>query len=310
MGDPNMPDQKLMPLAEAIARFVPDGATLYLAGLSHLVPFAAGHEIIRQRKKDLTLCRATPDIVFEQMIAAGCARKVVFCWAGNPGIGNLRVFRRAVEKGQPNPIAIEEYTMFGLTGSLLAGAMKLPFFPVRTNIGSDLPAHNPRIKTIADPYTGETISVVPPLTPDVAILHVQRADANGNAQVWGITTDHRDAAFAATTVIVTAEEIVDEAVIRADPNRTIVPDFVVSAVAHAPFGAHPSYAQGLYDRDNAFYAEWDELSADPARVAAYQAEWIDGVPDRAAYRAKLGERADRLSVPPAWSGPVNYGVYA
>lgn len=305
-----MADDKLMPMREAIARYVHDGDTIYLAGLSHLVPFAAAHEIIRQRKRDLVFCRPTPDILLEQMLSVGIIRKVEFCWAGNPGIGNLRVFRRVVEKGEPFPVEIEEYTMFGFTARLLAGAMNLPFMPVRTNLGSDLPAKNPRIKTIQDPYGGEILSVVPALRPDVSILHVQRADRAGNAQVWGITSDHRDAAFAATRVIICAEEIVDEAVIRADPNRTIVPDFLVSAVVHEPMGCHPSYAQGYYDRDNAWYQEWDRLSADQAAVDAYIAEWIDGVPDRAAYLAKLDElRKAKLQVPPAWSGQVSYGVY-
>ncbi|MCC6791884.1 MAG: CoA transferase subunit A [Thermomicrobiales bacterium] len=305
-----MADDKLMTMREAIAHYVNDGDTVYLAGLSHLVPFSAAHEIIRQRKKDLIFCRPTPDILVEQMLSVGILKKVEFCWAGNPGIGNLRVFRRVVEKGKPFPIEIEEYTMFGFTGRLLAAAMNLPFMPVRTNIGSDLPANNPRIKTITDPYSGEEISVVPALRPDVSILHVQRADRSGNAQVWGITSDHRDAAFAAKRVIVSAEEIVDESVIRADPNRTVVPDFLVSAVIHEPMASHPSYAQGYYDRDNPFYQEWDRLSADQAAVDAYVAEWIDGVPDREAYVAKLDATTRaKLQIEPAWSGEISYGVY-
>lgn len=305
-----MADEKLMTMREAIAQNVNDGDTVYMAGLSHMVPFSAAHELIRQRKKDLTFCRPTPDILVEMMLTVGIIKKVVFCWGGNPGIGNLRVFRRVVEKGQPFPIEIEEYTMFGYTGRLVAGAMNLPFMPVRTNVGSDLPAHNPNIKMIEDPYTGEKISVVPALNPDVAILHVQRADRAGNAQIWGITSDHRDAAFASKRVIVSAEEIVDESVIRADPNRTVVPDFMVSAVVHEPWASHPSYVQGYYDRDNWFYQNWDALSADQQKVNEYVAEWIDGVPDRAAYLAKLGEKTiAKLSVKPALSGQVNYGVY-
>lgn len=300
---------KLVSMQEAISRNVEDGMVLYMAGLSHLVPFAAGHEIIRQKKKNLTLCRPTPDIVFEQMIAAGCAKKVVFCWAGNPGIGNLRIFRRAVEKGIPNPIELEEYTMFGMTSRIQAGAMNLPFMPVRTTTGSDLLTKNPLIKTIEDPYGGEKITIVPALQPDLSILHVQRADKFGNAQVWGITSDHRDAAFAAQKVIVTAEEIVDESVIRADPNRTIVPEFMVSAVVEAPMGAHPAYAQGYYDRDNAFYEEWDALAADPAKVEEYMNDWIINLPDRAAYVARMQDRANKLKVPEALSGQISYGVY-
>jgi glutaconate CoA-transferase subunit A len=304
-----MAESKLVSMQEAISRNVHDGMVVYMAGLSHLVPFAAGHEIIRQKKKDLTLVRPTPDIVFEQIIAAGCAKKVIFCWAGNPGIGNLRVFRRAVEKGIPNPIELEEYTMFGMTSRVQAGAMNIPFMPVRTTVGSDLLGKNPLIKIIEDPYNGEKISVVPALQPDLSILHVQRADKYGNAQVWGITSDHRDAAFAAKNVIVTAEEIVDESVIRADPNRTVVPYFMVSAVVEAPMGAHPAYAQGYYDRDNAFYEEWDALAADAAKVDDYISEWITGVPDRAAYISKMQDRADRLRVSGALSGEISYGRY-
>lgn len=250
-----MDSSKLMSMKDAVAKHVKDGDTVYLAGFTHMIPFAAGHEIIRQGRKDLTLARATPDIIYDQMIAAGCGKKVVFSYAGNPGVGSLRCFRRALEKGQPKQIEIDEYTHFGLSGRLFAGATHMPFLPMRTNKGSDLPPFNPNIKTVKDPYTGDDIMVVPPLNPDVAVVHVQRADVNGNAHIWGIIGEQKDAAFASKKVIISCEEIVGEDVIRSDPNRTLIPDFAVHAVVHEPWCAHPSYTQGYYDRDNEFYMQ-------------------------------------------------------
>jgi len=303
-----MDSHKLMSMKEAIAKFVHDGDTAYLAGFTHLIPFAAGHEIIRQGKKDLTLARATPDIIYDQMIAAGCAKKIVFSYAGNPGVGSLRCFRRATEKGIPKPLEIEEYTHFDLSGRLFAGATNMPFLPVRTNLGSDLPANNPNIKFVVDPYTGHPISVVPPLKPDVAVVHVQRCDAAGNAHIWGIVGEQKDAAFAAKKLIVSAEEIVDEAVIRSDPNRTLIPDFIVHAVVHEPWAAHPSYTQGYYDRDNEFYVAWDEITKEHESTMKYLQEWVYGVEDRAAYVTKLGtEKTEKLRPKPLLSVPVNYG---
>ncbi len=303
-----MDSHKVMSMKEAIAKFVHDGDTAYLAGFTHLIPFAAGHEIIRQGKKDLTLARATPDIIYDQMIAAGCAKKIIFSYAGNPGVGSLRAVRRATEKGIPKPLEIEEYTHFDLSGRLFAGATNMPFLPVRTNLGSDLPANNPAIRFVIDPYTGHPTSVVAPLKPDVAVVHVQRCDAAGNAHIWGIVGEQKDAAFAAKKVILTAEEIVSEDVIRSDPNRTLIPDFIVHAVVDEPWAAHPSYTQGYYDRDNEFYVKWDDLTKEHETTMAYLNEWVYGVEDRAAYVKKLGpEKLEKLRPKPLMSVPVNYG---
>ncbi len=298
---------KVMSMAEAVSRFVADGDAVYAAGFTHAVPFAVGHEIIRQRKRDLVLCRATPDLMYDQMIAAGCARKLVFSWAGNASVGPLRAFRRVVESGA---VAIEEYSHYGMTARLFAAAAGLPFFPVRTNVGSDLPRVNPNLKSVTCPYTGQELSTVPALCPDVAIIHAQRADATGNAQIWGIVGEQKEAAFAAKRVILAVEEIVDEAVIRSDPNRTIIPGFVVSAVVEEPWGAHPSFLQGYYDRDNDFYIEWDKVSSTAESLQAYLDEWVYGVSGRAEYMQKLGaERMLRLTPKRAYSVPVDYGLY-
>jgi glutaconate CoA-transferase, subunit A len=297
-------------MREAIATLVRDGDTVAIEGFTHLISFAAAHEIIRQQRRDLTVCRMTPDLVYDQMIAAGCVRKLIFSYLGNPGVGSLYPIRRAVEQGIPQPLELEEYTHFGLVARFLAGAARLPFYPLRSFTGSDLPAVNPLIRQVADPYGGGPIYVVPPIHPDVTIVHVQRADVNGNAQIWGLLGMQAEAAFAAKRVIVVAEEIVDEAVIRRDPNRTVIPSLVVDAVVHEPHGAHPSYVQGYYDRDGDFYLQWDKLSQSHAATLAWLDEWIYGVADRAEYAAKLGaETWDRLQPGEAWSGEVNYGVY-
>ncbi|HEY6072112.1 MAG TPA: CoA-transferase, partial [Anaerolineales bacterium] len=242
--------KKLLPLNEAISAFVKDGDTVYAAGFTHLIPFAAGHEIIRQKRRDLVLARATPDLIYDQMAAAGCARKVIFSYMGNPGVGSLRIVRSAIEKGE---LEWEEYSHFGMITRLQAGASGLPFLPMNQTAAADLERANPQIKRIHDPYGGKDVIVVPALNPDVAIVHVQRADAQGNAHLWGIIGEQKEAAFAARRVILTAEEIVDEAVIRSDPNRTMIPGIIVDAVCHVPYACHPSYAQGYYDRDNQFY---------------------------------------------------------
>jgi glutaconate CoA-transferase subunit A len=303
-----MPEsEKLMPMAEAVRRFVADGSTVVIEGFTHLISFAAGHEIIRQRKRDLTLCRLTPDLVYEQMIAAGCARKLVFSWAGNPGAGPLYALRRAVEQGLPHPLELEEYSHFGMVARFQAGAAGLPFLPLRSFLGSDLPRVNGEIREIVCPYTGERLPTVPALHPDVAILHVQRADRFGNCQVWGLLGVQKEAAFASRQVIVVAEEIVDETVIRADPNRTLLPGFLVQAVVHEPWGCHPSFAQGYYDRDNDFYVAWREISQDPAKLDAWLAEWVYGLSGRAEYVQRMGGDLTRLAAREQLSGPVNYG---
>lgn len=298
---------KLTSLAQAIADHVHDGDVVYAAGFTHLIPFAAGHEIIRQSKRRLTLARATPDILYEQIVAAGCAEKIIFSYSGNPGVGSLRLVRTALESGQ---LAHEEYTHFGMIARLTAGAAGLPFMPMRPTGAEDLARANPQYRTLTCPYTGDTLVTVPALNPDVAIIHVQRADAHGNAHIWGILGEQKEAAFAARRVILTAEEIVPESVIRSDPNRTLIPSMVVSAVCHVPHCAHPSYTQGYYDRDNAFYLAWDKISSTPESAQAWLEEWVYGVPDRAAYWAKLGaETHARLAVTPQWSEPVNYGRF-
>ncbi len=298
---------KLTPLSSAISQFVRDGDLVYAAGFTHLIPFAAAHEIIRQRKQDLVLARATPDIIYDQMVAAGCARKIIFSYAGNPGVGSLRIIRTAMEAGR---LEYEEYSHFAMITRLTAGAAGLPFLPMKSVGAEDLVRANPNYRTIIDPYGGETLNTVPALNPDVAIIHAQRASADGDTQIWGIIGEQKEAAFAAKRVIVTAEEIVDESAIRADPNRTIIPGLIVSAVCHAPYCAHPSYAQGYYDRDNPFYLEWDRISSDAESVKRWLDEWVCGVKDRDEYWAKLGtEIRERLRVKPKMSGEVNYGEF-
>src|SRR4030066_1621683 len=209
---------KLTTMKEAVSKYVKDGDEIYLAGFTHMIPFAAGHEIMRQKRQNLPACPSDPGHNLDQMIAAGCCKKLMFSYAGNPGVGSLRCFRRALEKGVPNKIEIDEYSHFGLSGRLFAGATNMHFLPMRTNIGSDLPPQNPNLKTVKDPYTGDEVSVVPPLKPDGAVVHVQRCDSNGNSHIWGIIGEQKDAAFAARKVIISAEEIVEESVIRSDPN--------------------------------------------------------------------------------------------
>jgi glutaconate CoA-transferase subunit A len=300
---------KVMTMHDAIAQFVKDGDSVAIEGFTHLICFAAAHEIIRQRKQDLELCRLTPDLIYDQMIAAGCARRLVFSWAGNPGVGPLYAIRRAVEQRIPNAIELEEYSHAGMVARFIAGAAHLPFFPLRSYTGSDMPRANFRIRAVKSPYDEQDeVYVVPPLNPDVAILHAQRADAEGNAQIWGLPGVMKEAAFASKHVVIVAEEVVSESTIRADPNRTVIPSVIVSAVVHEPFGAHPSYAQGYYDRDNDFYVEYDRISQDTNRMANWLDEWVFGVSNRAEYVQKLGRRAiQRLGVTEALAGPVNYG---
>ena len=295
-------------MAEAIDKFVHDGNCVMIEGFTHLICFAAGHEIIRQRKRDLILCRLTPDLIYDQMIGAGCANKVVFGWAGNPGVGPLYAFRRAVEKGIPHPLELEEYSHAGMTGRIMAGAAGLPFFPLKSYMGSDLPEANTLIRTVKCPYTSLPVTTVPPLNPDTAIIHTQRADAQGNAQVWGLVGVQKETAFAAENVIIVTEEIVDESIIRSDPNRTLIPGIVVNAVVVEPFGCHPSYVHGYYDRDNPFYIAWAEISRDQKKFEEYIDEWILGVKDRSEYVKKLGkEKIEKLRAENCLSSPVNYG---
>jgi len=293
-------------MKDAIAKLVHDGDTVVIEGFTHLICFAAGHEIIRQKKKDLTLARLTPDLVYDQMIEAGVAKKLVFSWAGNPGVGSLHAFRRAVE-AKPPTLEIEEYSHFGMVARLSAGAANLPFWPLRNYEGTDIPKSNELIKSVDCPYTGEKLATVPALRPDVTIVHAQRADSNGNAQVWGLMGVQKEAAFASKRVIVVVEELVDESVIRQDPNRTLIPGLQVDAVVVEPWGAHPSYAQGYYDRDNDFYVAWDKIAREPATFKKYLDEFVYGVKDRAEYMKKNAGLAEKLKAKPLVSTGVNYG---
>jgi glutaconate CoA-transferase, subunit A len=303
--------RKVTTMHDAVAELVRDGDSVAIEGFTHLICFAAGHEIIRQRKRDLTLCRLTPDVVYDQMIAGGVASKLVFSWLGNPGVGSLHAIRRRIEKAEPEPLEIEEYSHFGMVCRYVAGASRLPFFPIRSYAESDLPRANDRIVPIRSPYGDETVYAVPPLNPDVAIIHVQRSDANGDAQIWGLLGCQKEAAFAASRVIVVCEELVEESVIRRDPNRTVIPGLIVDAVVHEPLACHPSYAQGYYDRDNRFYREWEPLSRDPEQLDAWLEEWVHGLSNHAEYAEKLGQdRWSQLAPGERLSDPVNYGRYA
>jgi glutaconate CoA-transferase subunit A len=297
-------------MADAVREIVRDGDAVAIEGFTHLISFAAGHEIIRQGKRDLTLCRMTPDVIYDQMIAAGVARKLVFSWLGNPGVGGLNAIRRRIEADPPE-LEIEEYSHFGMVARYTAGAAKLPFFPLRSYFETDLPKANPLIREIASPYGDGVVYAVPPLNPDVAILHAQRASSGGDTQVWGLLGCQKEAAFAAERVIVVVEEVVSDDVIRADPNRTIIPGLIVDAVVVEPWGAHPSYVQGAYDRDNRFDLDWDPISRDEAATQAWLDEWVRGVSGRAEYVEKLG--AERVaSLRPSASAPsgwVDYGEY-
>ena len=293
-----------MSLRDAVARHVHDGDVVVIEGFTHLISFAAGHEIIRQRRRDLTLCRLTPDLIYDQMIAAGCAKKLVFSWAGNPGVGSLHAFRRAVEGGK---LELEEYSHFGMVARFSAGAARLPFWSLRDYAGTDIPRANPRIKSVTCPYTGEALATVPALNPDVTIVHAQRADPQGNTQIWGLLGVQKEAAFASRRVIVVVEELVDETVIRSDPNRTLIPASIVGAVVVEPWGAHPSYAQGYYDRDNDFYVAWDGISRDGQSLDRFLDEFVYGVRDRAEYMQKQPGLADRLKARARFCAGVNYG---
>ena len=297
-------------MRDAVATLVRDGDSVAIEGFTHLICFAAGHEIIRQRRRDLELIRMTPDVIYDQMIGAGVARKLVFSWLGNPGVGSLHAIRR-VSEGPAASLELEEYSHYGMVGRYVAGATGLPFYPLRSYEGTDLPAANPRIRALDSPYGDGQVHVVPPLHPDVTIVHAQRADAAGDTQVWGLVGAQKEAAFAADRVIVVVEELVDEAVIRADPNRTVIPGLIVDAVVVEPCGAHPSYAQGFYDRDNTFYVEWDAVSRDPSLLAAWLDEWVHGLSGRAEYMDRLGPtvRARIRPTGSALAGPIDYGAY-
>lgn len=303
---------KLLEMDAAIDAAIEDGQTIYLGGFTHLIPFAAGHEIIRQGYEGLTAARATPDLIYDQLIAAGCVDDVIFSWAGNPGVGSLRAFRRAVEEEVPHAIGLEEYSHFGLVTRLEAGARHLPFLPLRSYVGSDYIEHNDSIRLIDNPYEGDLdeIPVVPALNPDVAVVRAQRATEDGSAQLWGILGEIVEAAFAADTVVLSVEEIVNEDVIRSDPNRTFIPDSVVDYVVEEPYGSHPSYAQGYYGRDNEAYLTWDEQSQSHERTQEWLDEWVYGVENRREYLEKLTpKRLLDLEPTTNYATPIDMGEY-
>jgi glutaconate CoA-transferase, subunit A len=260
----------LRPLADAISELVSDGDCVALEGFTHLIPFAAGHELIRQRRRDLTLVRLTPDLIYDQLIGAGCARRLVFSWAGNPGVGSLHRFRDAVEHGWPTPLEIEEHSHAGLTNAYAAGASGLPFAVLRGYAGTGLDSRGTTsIATVVCPFTGEHLTAVRAVRPDVAVIHAQQADRGGNVALWGITGVQKEAVLAARRSLVTVEEVVDE--LRPGPGAVVLPSWVVTAVSVVPGGCHPSYAAGYSERDSTYYEQWDAVSRNRDRFTA----WID-----------------------------------
>lgn len=280
---------KFLSLDAAIAEFVGDGACVALEGFTHLIPFAAGHEIIRQRRRDLHLVRMTPDLVYDQMIGMGCARRLTFSWGGNPGVGSLHRLRDAIERQWPAPLAIDEHSHAGMAAAYRAGAARLPFGMLRGYIGTDLPGVNPAIRCVECPYTGERIATVPAINPDVTILHAQRADRRGNVAIEGIVGAQREAALAGKTLVVTVEEIVDD--MPPAMNSIVLPHWVVSAVVHCPGGAYPAYAHGYYDRDNDFYLRWDTIARERDSFLDWMERHVLGTTDHRAFLASLGAAA-------------------
>jgi glutaconate CoA-transferase subunit A len=305
-----MSGDRVTTLAEAIATYVQPGMTVALEGFGHLVPSAAAHEIIRQRIGRLTICRMSCDMMIDQLIAAGCARGLISSFIGNSSGGSLHELRRALEGRSDRAVTLDEYSHGGMIARYVAGAAKLPFYPIRSYQGSDLAAVNDSIRQVTDPYSGEAVCVVPPLNPDVSIIHAQRADRRGNVQARGILGVQQDVAFAGRRVIVTVEEIVDDDVVRADPNRTIVPSQVVDAVVECPFGAYPSPVQGYYDRDDSFFREWSDMGRAEGAVERWLQTYVWGTADHDEYLTLIGpDVRTRLQVGEALSGPVNYGLH-
>lgn len=279
-------------LKEAIAGLVRDGDFVALEGFTHLIPFAAGHEIIRQGRKNLTLVRMTPDVIYDQLIGAGCAKKLIFSWGGNPGVGSLHRLRDAVEKDWPQPLEVEEHAHAGMAAAYAAGASGLPFGMLRGYLGSDLPKFNQNVKFIDCPFTGEKLAALPAIRPDVAVIHAQKADRQGNVLLWGVTGVQKEAVLAAKRAIVTVEEIVDR--LNAPMNAVVLPNWTVSAVCEVPGGAFPSYALGYYARSNAFYKQWDGIARDRQTFT----DWIDrhvrGTADFAEFRRSIEGAAQHV----------------
>ena len=278
--------KKIMPLADAVARHVKDGQTIAMEGFTHLIPFAAGHEVIRQSRQGLTLVRMTPDIIYDQMIGMGCARSIIFSWGGNPGVGSIHRFRDAIENGWPAPLAIQEHSHADMAGRYQAGASGLPFSVLRGYVGSDLPRHNANIRSITCPFTGEKLAATPAINPDVTVIHAQKADRRGNVLVTGIVGVQKEAVLAAKVAIVTVEEIVEQ--LDAPMNSCVLPHWVVSAVCEVPYGAHPSYAHGYYGRDNAFCKSWDGIARERDTFLAWMKEHVLGTRDHDGFLKSVG----------------------
>jgi glutaconate CoA-transferase subunit A len=283
------PLPEFVPLRDAIAGLIPDGASVAMEGFTHLIPFAAGHEVIRQEKRDLTLIRMTPDLIYDQMIGMGCARRLVFSWGGNPGVGSLHRLRDAVEHSHPASLELEEHSHAGMAVRYAAGASGLPFGVLRGYRGSDLVKHT-EIASIYCPFTSEELTAVPALNPDVTVIHAQQADRQGNVGLWGITGVQREAALAARTVIVTVEELVDD-LSEQGPNHAVLPSWTISAISVVPRGSHPSYSMGYTTRDNRFYTEWDRISRDRDVFARWVEVFILGQDDFAGYLRALEDPA-------------------
>lgn len=274
-------------LSEAIAANVRDGDSVAMEGFTHLIPFAAGHEIIRQRRRELSLIRMTPDLIYDQLIGSGCARKLTFSWGGNPGVGSLHRFRDAVENDWPRSLEIEERSHSDMANAYVAGASNLPFTVLRGYAGSDFMSVNERIRSITCPFTGEVLAATPAVKPDVTVIHAQKADRKGNVLLWGILGVQKEAALAAKRVIVTVEERVEQ--LNAPPNACILPGWVVSAVCEVPKGATPSYSDGYYERDNGFYRAWDRISRDRERFSAWIQKHVLNTDNFAEYLRVQGE---------------------
>jgi glutaconate CoA-transferase, subunit A len=276
---------EVVELREAVAGLVSDGDSVALEGFTHSIPTAATHEIIRQERRNLTLIRMTPDLIYDQMIGMGCARKLIFSWGGNPGVGSLHRFRDAVEDGWPDPLELDEHSHAGMANRYVAGASNLPFAVLRGYVGTDLPKVTSAIAPIICPFTGEELMAVPALNPDVAIIHAQQADRRGNVAVWGITGIQKEAVLSAERAIVTVEEVVDH--LEPCPFQIVLPSVAVDAIAVVPRGAHPSYADGYYDRDNAFYEAWDQVSRDRQRFTGWMEQHVLGVEDFAEHTRSI-----------------------
>jgi glutaconate CoA-transferase subunit A len=301
---------KIMTMCDAVARFVPQGSSVVMgAALESLIPFAAGHEIIRRRVRDLTLIGPISDMLFDQLIGAGCVRKVIAAWVGNVSAGLGHNYRRACEQGIPHRLDVIDHSNFTISLALLAGGLGAPFIPTYSLLGTDIPKTNPSFRQSLSPFGGEKILLVPSLQPDVAILHVQRSDENGNAHVWGNLGISEEAALASERIIIVAEEVVPHHIIVSDPNRVIAPSFKVRAVVREPGGAHPSPVQGYYNRDHEYYHEYHRSTRTVEGNVEWTDKWVADAKDRAGYLQKLGkERWQDLQLKEhRYAAPVDYG---